>query len=256
MKTPYRVSYGNYLKHSYKCGVGFGGGGEPDPEPPSGMLLWLNSDDIPGANGAAISSWPDSSGNGLNATGVGATRPLKQTVGVGGQPSAVFDDTKILSLPSGFADFSAGSHFVFVLRPVTGGGASFPTFMTLSPGGSALEVLFYSNALNVFMEEPGHQIGNGAYFFDADTYLEFETVAGAANTPVAGLCRVNGVAGSAGTFNNEVGARTGSTIGAFDGSLLEPFFGLIAEIIIYNRALTPAEKTQLNDYIAFKFGLP
>lgn len=57
------------------------------PDSIGGLLVWLKADTLGGtyADGATITSWPDSSPNGNNFTAVGA--PKYRATGLNGHPS-------------------------------------------------------------------------------------------------------------------------------------------------------------------------
>jgi len=75
--------------------------GALSPDAVSGLALWLKADAITGLSATdPVTTWSDSSGNGLDATGAGATRPTYQTAVVNGLPMVRYGIDDILSTAS------------------------------------------------------------------------------------------------------------------------------------------------------------
>ena len=93
----------------------------PDPAlPAAGRFLVLDAQTaaLQFANGAAVTSWQDISGNARHAVGSGATTPVLVTNAINGKAALRFDGVDdYLTLPSGFQDFTAGMSLYVVMRP-------------------------------------------------------------------------------------------------------------------------------------------
>jgi len=84
-----------------------------------GLLLWLKADAISGlTDGAALSTWTDSSGRGNNATqGTGGNQPLYKTSIVGSLPGVLFDGSNdFMATPN----VGIGTFSIFVVFKVSG----------------------------------------------------------------------------------------------------------------------------------------
>lgn len=256
----YSVSYANHAQH--KCGVG-GSGGSPVTTPPSGMLLWLAGADIPGTNGAAISSWPDSSGNGLNATAAGAQRPTKQSAStINGKPAAAFDNTQqqFFDLPTGFADFTAGLELYIVHAPVDDFAQG---LALLGLSNNAIDSAFTflidtsNDATGMIALQPGATIlaATGVQPY-APCILNCRIPAGAAGSAVTGNVLLNGSSIASGAFvvpNNT--ARNLNFVGNDAIPGVDKYEGLIAEVILYATTLTAPQRAQVAAYLFNRYGI-
>lgn len=83
--------------------------------------LWLRASDLALSDGAAVSTWPDASGNGNDAVGPGGGDPHYEATGINGGPSVQFDGfyTAVAGIVS---DTPARTIFVVGRRTAGGGG--------------------------------------------------------------------------------------------------------------------------------------
>jgi hypothetical protein len=89
-----------------------------DPSTVAGLKLWLKADSLALADGAAVTTWTDSSGNGNNATAVGA--PVFKTNILNGKPVIRFVGVQGFTLATAIAGTSAGPWTVVaVMKPLT-----------------------------------------------------------------------------------------------------------------------------------------
>ena len=96
------------------------GGQTFDPRQLSGLQLWLDAIKQPLADGTAVSSWTDQSGNGRNATqATGANQPLWKQNGINGRPALLFDgtDDMLLSAAGVSAPFTVFCVYDLVANP-------------------------------------------------------------------------------------------------------------------------------------------
>ena len=167
-----------------------------------------------------------------------------------------------LRLAAGFADFTAGLSLFVVARPTAVQAGS---KLVLLGNGVAQENLGFgrhgsSAALQYFTTN-----SSGSYaWFATDEVLTMHEPAlyavvqggGAVDGQVAATVSKNGEAvGSNMVYVPPVVVRTVNYLGksywASDGH----FQGDLAEIILYNRALSPVEQAAVNTYLAEKYGL-
>jgi probable HAF family extracellular repeat protein len=99
--------------------------------PETGSLkCWLKADTLVLTNGAAVTTWTDSSGNGNNGTGSGANAPTFLTNQIGGLPVIKFDGTNdYLTLPGFLSSATAAEAFI-VLKPDGSSSGPLWTFST------------------------------------------------------------------------------------------------------------------------------
>ena len=245
---------------------------QPDFKPTdiSGLQLWLSADNVDGSNnstlsdGNAVATWTDLSGNGRNATqATGANRPLFKTGIVNGKPVVRFDGTNdLLSSSWVAAKLSAGTIILVFSSTDTVG-----SMLTQDPSGwNNLDTLIGIGTQNVVVatngrlafethgpvtdEKNGTQsstaVNDGAFYIgvaliSGTTYNIF--LNGTLNTSESGKSQ-SGLFGANGSQSVIIGGRPTANF----------FLGDIAEIIVYNRALTTAERRNLtgrtlNEYI-------
>jgi len=218
--------------------------------------LWLKANAITGlTNSALVSTWPDSSGWGKDATqSTAAKQPLYFTNVINGFPAVWFN---------GANNFATGSNSVLNL----------PTFMAGATQGEALVVL-QANTNNPGNPQPLWYLGT--YNYTIGGYPEpdgsVQDGFGSANlynigVPAQNLMQfhvydvesktnywsawVNAILQYQ-TTNNTVGFPSGST--TLGGS--DYFFGgSIAEVVVFRRALTTSERAIVNTYLNAKYAL-
>ena len=252
----------------------FGGGGRFAPNKIAGLALWLKADAITGlADGDAITTWTDSSGNGRNATQATAeAKPAYKASIIGGKPVARFDGGDYLATAS-----------PVVTSAMWQGAASYTMFVVANPVSVASEQVL------VGAWNSADEWGLGRVCINTRTQSSFEisvrdntnraqdiynllNVITDANgvyvvtrTPGTGTdkfnLRWNGITGT--TTSHSSGVITGvfsntaTTIAAraAGGVVLNHFTGDIAEIIIYDSALSDANRQAVEAYLSAKYGI-
>jgi Concanavalin A-like lectin/glucanases superfamily len=214
---------------------------------PAGMHLWLRADADVTTAGGRVSRWLDQSGNGRHASMVTAARqPFSVSGALNGKPIVRFTGAESLSLevlaqPTTFS--------VFVVGKNNNPTESFS--MILGPGGSA----------------PNNQLRweNGSQALFVGTGNNFPIVTSAiGNTRVyhALSARYNGssmtVFRDGNTISSHNFVTSGPWILASVGSYYSSYFmkGDLAEVVIYDRALTEGERLSVNAYLRGKYNLP
>lgn len=264
------------------------------PDDISGLQLWLDASDAStlydattgGALVAAdggVARWEDKSGNNRHATqGTAANRPLRKTSQQNGLDTLSFDGSNDqLVIPSSktyfrFLHYGAATAFV-VVRPGTTADpdAAYIIFETgnLStsfsvPGGYSM---FYDDRvsgsrndnLRIFIasgETGGSVTVEANDTVAANTYGVLSVVSDTlAATASRIFARTNG--GSVHSTNTETGtaddvdAQNDLAIGARTSDLLFPLDGNIAEMIMYDSALSDTDRESVENYLMTKWGI-
>ncbi|RYY98470.1 MAG: hypothetical protein EOO11_07980, partial [Chitinophagaceae bacterium] len=244
------------------------------PNTISGLRLWLDATDVYGngstpANGSAVTTWVDKSGNGSNAIATGTTNPVYRASAIGWAGTIAFNRTQLVE--AGFTvpglDIRAAANPDVTIFTVYRQGST-PDLGQQAVWGNdngGWDRFFFSR-LN----------GNDGAVSRGQTASPFTVDLPGAGTP--GLVRLlttvydgnvsggvnNGTAnGSAVYFNGQLVATTTDYTDAssaqssfrigFDGD--DNFFqGEIAELIVYNRILTVCEIQSVNSYLGTKYG--
>jgi hypothetical protein len=213
----------------------------------SGCVEWLRSDLGITLNGSTVSAWADQSGNGNNVTQGTALKQPGYSASGGALGNAytswtsnsaqILKGTLAATLNTAYeyffiADYDGagtdnygldfGANFSAVNNTGSGG--------VWSPGQAASAINFSGVATNV-----PHIINYQA------------GVASSAATIDGGSPLTNGAAPSSGLTSIQIGSY-GGDLGAFGWG------GKIYEVIVYNRALTSGERTQINNYAVSRYG--
>lgn len=235
----------------------------PPPAPPTGMLLWLKGSAIAVADGAPIDTWPDSSGNALDATAAGAQRPtFASASGINGKPAVVFDDTQtqFFDLPTGFADFTAGLALYIVHSPIDTQALakSLFSFSTNAVDSAYTFLIDTSNeGAGVAALQPGFSfVASAGVQVYAPCVMECRIPAGAAGSSVTGEVYLDHVLVASGAIQVPLNAaRNLNYVGQDAIAGIFRYAGEMADLLLYPVALTPAERAEVDAYIADQYGL-
>lgn len=236
----------------------FNMGGQPSvdgggilPYSISGLQLWLDAADTSTIieSSGSVSQWNDKSGNGNNATqGSGSNQPTTGTVTQNGKNVIDFDGNDYLILPSALYSIPNGDHTIFFISKQDAMSAE--RLISAAASGTTRHSAEYTAA------------GNIVYFNNAS----FNNVQASINETAFNVIGF----GKSGTtqfiqINNgtAVTDNAGTNISGIDlyyiavNQLASSGFldGNIAEIIIYNRALSAAEKILVYQYLGAKWGI-
>jgi len=188
-----------------------------------GLALWLKADAITGlADGEAVATWLDSSGNGRDAAqATESKQPSYQTNELNGLPAVQTDGGDELLTPSitGLAALSV----YFVVKSST---PNADYFLRCGSDSNAIIQGYTENKWEWF-SDPRTDLGT----LSTVAYKRFYTTVGSSVTSVWTL------------FNNASGAGT------------EFWTGLVCEIIAYGAAHSATESELVNDWLDAKYGL-
>ncbi len=213
----------------------------------SGCALWLDGADAatmfnatsggsPVAAGGAVARWEDKSGNGRHATqGNAGNQPSLQSAVQSGKSVVRFDGAGD-HLNTSLADASQQTFFL-VARAVTPTGAQ----RVFSYGGN--RSVFASN---VDLRWWQGNFGSGV------SSTSFGVAAGVIASNSSFTWFGNGVQSAAGDPTDA--AATNATVGSEAGTT-NPFNGDIAEIIVFDTALSTTSRARVEAYLAAKWGI-
>jgi hypothetical protein len=224
---------------------------------PYGLQLWLRADVGVKGSGSSVSAWSDQSFCGNHAVQpVPASQPMFVANVAGGRPALRFDGAEnFLALPAGFGDFRAGLTAFLVVR--VGATPASMRFLDFDVGPTCDNLVFarkdapdrlafwaYANCLTRGKVEAG-----GAILLD-----QFQT-----------LSVVDAPQGKVMLYRNGLPVGTGITsvardvprkpnyIGHSSTSGDPNFKGDLAEVILYNRALSESERMAVEAYFVSKY---
>lgn len=227
----------------------------------TGLGVWFDAAQITGATDvSAVATWQDRSGNGWNAAqATSAKQPIYLSTGAlitpTGRPVVQFDGVGML------LDCSAGSsqtptQTLFVVARATSFPAKpDPTYSLVAStvgGGLAFQ---YSNTGALIRIEDDAVAGKYAVAYSPGTTL-FHLCSGTYDSAVGSHIYVDGAEIGAG--GGITGGFTGTGFRRIGGSFgsTKAFAGVMAEIVVYTRVLSTAERQQVEVYLKAKHGTP
>lgn len=228
---------------------------------PTLPLSWYRADALALADGALVASWTDSMGSYTATQGVAATKPLYKTNFINGKPAVIFGGAQSLSVPA--MDLSTTQKvqiFVVASQFATSTGIiyeysdnynsysdSFMTYFDTNYGlGLGLQGnTGYSDGQTNSVTTPGIP---HVYTFSLDKSLA-AAEASTRKDSTALVVTYNNNTNNTNNFGNRVaniGSRNGASI------FLN---GAIQELLLYSTPLTGASLTNLECYLAVKYGI-
>lgn len=245
-----------------------------------GLIAWLAADKIAGppANGASVSSWPDSSGNGNGASSSVALRPTgTQTLG---------------TAPTFVSSWAGGKPALAFLNGNLGFPVDFTTAGPIGPEATFILACECSASLNAASSAQQEVLSNYSYVASptADDQRGFILDTKGPGSPVNNWRAIGGhapaalgpwaaatptilsvtcpPAGQTGALYVSGAIVAGSPVmplartkvrwglgGSPAGGGASLFGGRIAEVLVYNRALTQSERWAVEAYLATKYGI-
>ncbi len=223
--------------------------------PLTGMRLWLKADTGlgPAAGGGltgAINIWPDQSGNGNDVTQTyapGAPTLVASQIN-GGLPVMHFTGSQYLIVPASLMSGANQTEMFVVLRLA----ATAPNSQLFNLGGTGYGTIYGSSGQNEIADDFGstQEYDEGIPNQSLTSFNVYNLSAsstGQWSTWIDGLLFYQTTGNSVG-FNTDGNAHP--TIGNFGGG---SFSGDIAEIIIYDHALTDEERETVGFYLNSKY---
>jgi hypothetical protein len=239
--------------------------------PSANMLMRFKADDIVGANGSAVSSWPESSGNGLPAAtqGTVGSQPTLVTNAANGHQGVNFDGTGDHLLLSGsaldvFRNRSAAMVFVVYSYPFAVTGArTFMSFSSGTSGTSSRVVMIHRDGGTGIMSAGGRRLDtDGGVFLSGSastaTEIGVSTARFVWGSSDAYLYK-NGTLSATNTSFQTSGstsdtASLAAVLGANAAASAEFFSGRIMEILVYGVDDTDV-RSSVHTYIQNTYGI-
>lgn len=247
------------------------------PIPTSGLQLWLAANQLAEwTDGAAMNSWRDLSGNGFNGGQSNAgVKPTFKTNQVNGLAAVDFHDDSMGFTTSGVAPAlnNATGATVFAVwisdddTPIL---SQSVFYMSTGTAAGSSRFTFEKNESDD--PNPNHHVGL-IRRADADAVVETDgrSMIGMTKFVISTLrtdlsTRANDIS-SGGCFEGTAQTTVGSNFSATDALRVvvgsntasatpdKGLHGMIAEIIFYNRALTPTEQQQVEKYLSARYAI-
>lgn len=244
-------------KHLASLGVG---SGAFSPASLSGLALWFAARLETGFNDDdAVATWTDRSGNGRNATqATGTKRPLYKTNIISGKPVLRFDSTDDCLTVSAI-DFTGtnGLTLFVVTANITSATDRVIIESSASFSANAGSFICYRDTSNKVNTNLRGNVGSSLCVGTTNITSAATLISGVYDMSLAAASEaqlyINGVAEGVHTGSTNNTANFGNyaiNIGSRNNGASLPLGGDIAEIILYNRALTTTERQQVEAYLS------
>lgn len=242
----------------------------------SNLRVWLKSDSLIGLNNnAPLSTWPDSSGSGNDATQVTSDRqPSFVTNIINGYPAIQFDginDQLMMAASPATNDFTVFA----VVNANQGEEIDVEDNSTYANGGSTGEHYLFGGDYNSGHPGAEASVSFGTNGVSAYEYMQNSTfgdqaapmaVYGGDNGTNFSIVAVKYVNQQPSLYLNGVLVRTGlpslrsqtvmaQSIGYGAGDDGSPFSGNVAEILIFDRAMTEPDQSTISAYLKNKYNI-
>jgi hypothetical protein len=227
------------------------------------LQLDLDADYIAGlADAAAVSSWADRSGQGLDvAQATGSKQPTYRVGVLNGRPVVRFAGTDDILVRSGAPPFTGQAGSVFAVVNLVATTGHIVSSGDEGAGTDRLSLLVSSGKLRLVV-----QVGGSANSLDGDTTLSTGVtyVVSAHSTGSAYSSYVNGVlqtltvlAGSNdGTWWGDLTLLDNLTVGALKVAAEASFLtGDIGRVLVYDQALAAGERTRIERWLGQRYGV-
>lgn len=206
-----------------------------------GLVLHLDAGALAGmSEGQTVAVWPDLSGTGHDAAGLGD--PSYHAGVLNGQPAVRLDGNDCFSC--GLATNQNMTIFAVVK------GSHYWSLVRWQENGSWF---VYHWSSGILIQQENTNLSGPATGLMPDAW-NIGAVVVEHGTPDGTATYRNGTLQGTATYNVSWGPLQNLYIGSFNGTG-EFTIGDIAELIIYHRALSPAEHQQVGHYLAEKYGL-
>jgi len=222
----------------------------------SGSLqVWLRADAITGLNdGDGVATWPDSSGNGRDFTqSTVGWRPLYKTAIRNGRPVVRF------AAAGTRLDYPPGLNFTSMTVFVVGKANAAPFTFILPSAYNWYYFAVASNSLWWGYATLSPPIGDRVTVIDPALGAWHVYSAWRSNIGSSYLLSqaIDGGSGTSVAVEGDPLLSTSASIGAWpwDPPTFRPLDGDIAEIVIYNQALSDRDRQRVERYLARKWGL-
>lgn len=224
------------------------------PIPRSGLVAWFDAQKGVTQVSGAVSNWQDISGSGNDASqATSANRPVVKLDAINNLQSIKFDGTNdSLKLPSGMANFTSGMTVFAIVKPaaVTAGARVFDF-----GNGAASHNVYLSLASTTSNAVFVYNLASSSSLTAASslTVGRFQLLEMVHNGSTTATLLTNGTQTAQGTVNgiNNI-VRTDNNLAKASGG--SNFLnGELAEVLVYNRALSGTERAQVEAFLAAKW---
>jgi len=251
-----RLSLGLGVQNARKIG----GAAAFSPASISGLSLWLKANAGVSLNGNDVTGWADQSGNGKNAVGTD-TLPTLQSNAINGLPAIRFNNGYDIGRFVISSSFNLKNSSAFVVVQQLSLDNSYPRFLSFPSlndldynANDGLCILFNNGVPQLQLTSNA----NDALIVDASANNAFAIASYKIDNSGNMSLFYNGASEST-NQNSNMASQNGLGeiyIGQSQSNIgSEGLYGDIAEIVMYNRAVTTIERQQVEGYLNTKYAI-
>ena len=220
------------------------------PNSVSGLLMWLKADALSANDGDTIQTWTDSSGNNNSPTqGTLGNRATYKTNIINGQPVLRFNGSSNFYTVTLSSSLNLSSYSLIAIHKPNSGSQYGMLMAASTPSDDELLDMNYPTSGKMSVYHGGVGTVGGVSNFSTGTFYN----SGFVSTTGTGTPYTNGVAQSSGTPANRSVATW--NIGAYTTSGQYYWLGDIAEVILYNNAISATDRKNIEAYIQGKYNI-
>jgi len=232
------------------------------PKNISGLSLWLKSDAGVTLSGSNVTAWADQSGNNNNAIANTGEEPTFVSSFLNNKPAIEFNGQgQIMQIADANSlDFLNTSSFI-VLKYIGEGTGNNIVYIKNADAGSPADQAMYGLVATLFGDNLSFPL-NVNDWVDHPTNVDIkDSIPRIFSMTYGGsdiLMYANGFEVGSDSIGGNISTSTGTLqIGGYNKSFdaEEYFYGQIAEIIMYNRAVTSTEREQVESYLNTKYAI-
>ena len=239
--------------------------GFDDPAPPAapvvpdelpGLVAWFRADALVAADGDPIETWTDASGSGNDAVqAVSGDRPLMREAAINGLPALEFGGPRQFTLPRAtFSGMDNLENFTFVAVARWDGGVTSGLWGTGPSNATSGNLHFEINSGGSLRL----RVGGMSFQSPGAVATGWRTLAATQDSTFEDpFSRIYVDGTLVGVRSEDVGNTSLAEYGGFflgnSHNSQRNFDGLIAEVVIFNRALDPTELASLHKHLEEKY---
>lgn len=219
------------------------------------LVIWLKSDfGIETGGGSDVTRWNDLSGAATPSDfeqSSSPDRPVVVTGAINGIDAVQFDGiSQFMQLPAGIADLSSGISIFAVIKPI---GSSTHTLFTMgqNPDDTAgLLTLANQAEFQAYNSSTSSALTSNSNTLVQDFFQIVDVIHDGSTNALINIDAADVGSGTVQTLQNT--ARNFNLLGA-NQSVTDFWEGQLAELIVYNRPLTSAERAAIQGYLLSKY---
>lgn len=222
------------------------------------LVLWLKADAGVTLNGTAVKAWNDQSKPAYNVTQAAtANQPTYQAAVLNGYPVLTFDGTndRLVSTEANAFAFREGDLSWFIVARSNDNAARKTVFGTLNNGNYNPSTRGIAGGFNASEQPYAWYRENG--IVQATSALNEWVILGTRRVSGTAYLYRNSVEVGSGSAPGDIVNAGALCVGCAGATQLSDFFmGDVAEIIIFNKAVSTAERILIENYLSAKYGIP